>query len=108
MATEVALVGLSSLLGLLTLSQSLSADESETAMVLKLVAANRVIDKVVESALFVLNVVERDDAVLEELIARVVAAFVAAAGQKRVEDKDGNAGDDEDWMLQKEDDQHCV
>lgn len=62
------------------------------------------INKVVESALFVLDVVEGDDAILEEFVARVVTAFVAAAGQERVDDKDGNAGDNEDRMLQKEND----
>ena len=66
------------------------------------------INKVVESALFVLDVVKGDDAILEEFVARVVTAFVAAASQERVDDEDRNAGDNEDRMLQKENDQHCV
>ena len=102
--SDVALPRVLLSLSLFALSQGLSAREVKTAVVLKLVAADGMVSKVVQSAELKVDEIEGNDAVLEKLISRVIASLVAAAGQQRVQNEDWHASDDENRMLKQEDD----
>ena len=83
-----------------SLSKRLRSNERKPAVVLKLVPANGMIFKVVKTAELVRHEVEAENAVLELLVVVDVSALVTAASQDGVEQKDGEASDDKDRVLQ--------
>ena len=83
-----------------SLSKRLRSNERKPAVVLKLVPANGMIFKVVKTAELVRHEVEAENAVLELLVVVDVGALVTAASQDGVEQKDGEASDDKDRVLQ--------
>ena len=88
-----------------SLSKRLRSDERKPAVVLKLVPANGMIFKVVKTAELVRHEVEAENAVLELFVVVDVLALVTAASQDGVEQEDGEARDDENWVLQEVDDE---
>ena len=87
-----------------SLSKRLRSNERKPAVVLKLVPANGMIFKVVKTAELVRHEVEAENAVLELFVVVDVLALVTAASQDGVEQEDGEARDDENWVLQEVDD----
>ena len=87
-----------------SLSKRLRSNERKPAVVLKLVPANGMIFKVVKTAELVRHEVKAENAVLELFVVVDVLALVTAASQDGVEQEDGEARDDENWVLQEVDD----
>ena len=67
------------------------AHKRQSSVVLELFPADGVVLEVVEAAELVLDEVKTDDAVLELLTLLKLLAFVAAAGEQRVDEEDGDA-----------------
>jgi len=100
-------VDLSSAASFSLLSDGLS-DDSETSHALELGATSPMVDEVVELSQFKFDVVQTDDSLFEVVLLADGLVLVAAAGEDGVNDEEGDADDDEDWVLKKVQNQHCV
>lgn len=87
------------------LADRLSTNEGQPAIVLKLVTSNRMVLEVVEATKFICHEIKAEDTVLELRIVVNIHALVTTAGEDGVEEENGEAADDEDWMLQEVDDE---
>ena len=68
-----------------TLTNRLSSDERQPAVVLKLVPANGMVFEIIESAKLVRNEVEAEDSILKLLVVVNVGTLVTAARKDGVE-----------------------
>lgn len=82
------------------LAHRLLPDEGETTVIFPLVAADGMVFEVVEATQLIVDELEGEDRILELVSVLNLGSLIAAASQNRVDEEDGDAGNDENRVLE--------